>query len=149
MEHKHERESEPLHLETKIGFSCYWKYQSGFSKNKRLECSLVTASWEQTTRQDIEREEREREQERQVKRRAEMTYSSLQGLFILEEIVIWWWLWLHGWGCWIAGSSWCTVTSHYYCLRERETEEITSKGSCVDVPNLLNHWNTSTIQITH
>lgn len=58
-------------------------------------------------------------------------------------------VWLSGWGRWLPGSSWCTVTSHYSCLRERETEVITPKGSCVDAPNLLNHRNTSTIQITH
>lgn len=52
-------------------------------------------------------------------------------------------------GGWIPGSSRWTVPSHYHCLRERESEKITSKGNGVDVPNLLNHSNTSTIQITH
>lgn len=116
-----------------------WKWM--VQKNKREECSLVTASWEQTTCQDIERER----EGGGLRERAKMTRSCLQVLFILEEIVIW----LSGWRCWLPGPSWCTVTSHYHCLRERETEEITPKGSCVDAPNLLNHRNTSTIQITH
>lgn len=58
-------------------------------------------------------------------------------------------LWLCGQVRRLPGPSRCTVTSHYSCLRERETEVITPKGSCVDAPNLLNHRNTSTIQITH
>lgn len=58
-------------------------------------------------------------------------------------------VWLSGWVRWLPGPSWSTVTSHYHCLRERETVEITPKGSCVDAPNLSNQRNTSTIQITH
>lgn len=49
----------------------------------------------------------------------------------------------------IPGPLWCTVTSHYHCFGERETEEITPKGSRVDASNLLNYRNTSPIQIIH
>lgn len=84
---------------------------------------------------------KERERARPVKRKGwnDLFFSS--GLFALQEIVIWRCLQgLSGWGRGLPGPSRCTVTSHYHCFGERETEEITPKGNSVETSNLLNKW---------